>query len=590
MTAGEFVTEASLDQQIEALSNGSLTAADAVQAYLDRIDAYDQQGPCLNSLVRVNPNALEEARTADLRRRQGQPLGPLHGVAVMVKDNYLTRDMPTSAGSVALASFQPDEDAAQVRALKQAGAIILGKTTLHEFSSGVTTWASMSGLSRNALNRLHTPGGSSGGSAAAVAASFAAAALGTDTSGSIRIPAAFQALYGLRPTVGRFSKDGVVPLCPSFDTVGPIARTPGDLARLLDAMALGPDQAAVSYHQHLQAMAHGSMATLRIGVLNELNADADPQVGRVIEEALRTLRAMRAMRATILPASLPGLDEQLPQANLTDLECADALRTFLVRHAAPMQSLPQLMEQGGYHHLQHALFQRRAFPENGRPILEARAAAAKVREQLAALMRSERLDALLYPSCRMLPAPLGRQQTGGNGMLSAVSGYPAITLPAGIGQDGSAIGLELLAAPHRESLLLKIAQQWHQTVQPAFQGAAFLPPLPITDAGREYRVRAGGSEYAVHCLLQRAQARLTFEARCQGGPTQALALNLEMLEHGQWLALDTLHTDYRSAPRPHHHGLTLHTWRALNESRLRLRAFARGAEWGGEGVVLDIGG
>lgn len=581
MAVEDFVTQASLSQQVEALQSGAYTAVELMCAHLDRIHAYDQQGPCLNSLIRLNPHAVAQAEYADQQRQQGRSCGPLHGVAVLVKDNYLTRTMPTSAGNVQLASFQPQQDADQIVALQKAGAIILGKTTLHELSSGITTHASLSGQTRNALHKSYSPGGSSGGSAVAVAAAFAPVALGTDTSGSIRIPAAFQGLYGLRPTLGRFSTAGVVPLCPSFDTVGPLARTPQDLARVLDVLALNPGHPAAHYVQQLH---RGTLPPLRIGVVHELNQSNDPQVAQIMDQ---TLHALQTLHATLLPVQLPELHALLPRTNLSDIECAPALQQFFSANNAPLQSLPHLLAEGGYYHAQQALFQRRATPESGLSSHSMHAAVALLRSQLAALMQSQRLDALVYPSCSMLPAPLGRAQTGANGLLSAVSGYPAITLPAGISKDGSAIGIEVLTTPNGEPQLLSLAQAWHQHVQPAFLGATFLPSLRHTPHTQRYVVSANACHVTLRCQVERAHARLLFYCDNLEAPERLLAVNLEIHEHGQWLALDTLYTPYKGWPEPYHYNLTLYNWQALCEGRLRLRAFALQAELGGEGVTLQ---
>lgn len=581
MEADDFVTKANLSQQVEALQTGAYTAVELMAAHLDRIHAYDQQGPTLNGLVRLNPHALSEAERADQLRQQGAPCGPLHGVTVLVKDNYLTHDMPTSAGSVQLAAFQPKHDAAQVQALRNAGAIVLGKTTLHELSSGITTHASLSGQTRNALNTRYNPGGSSGGSAVAVAAAFAPVALGTDTSGSIRIPASFQGLYGLRPTLGRFSTAGVIPLCPSFDTVGPIARTPYDLATILDVMILTTGYAPAHYVQNL---CHSAVEPLRVGILQELHHNSDPQVAHMMNQALHTLQALHA---TLVPVSLPEVTTLLPRTNLSDVECAQALQQFFAATSAPLHSLKHLMEEGGYYHAQHALFQRRATPAAYAIEHNMRTAVSQLRSQLAQLMQSHKLDVLAYPSCSALPAPLGRAQTGSNGLLSAVSGHPALSMPVGISKDGCAIGMELLALPHHEQLLLNLAHTWHQRVHPAFYGTTFLPPLSQQTTEQRYVIHAGICSFQLRCLTELNQARLCFFYDAIQAPEKALALNLEIYEHNQWLALDTLYTPYKNGLAPYHYNLTLYTWQALREGRLRLRAFAQQAELGGDGVILE---
>ncbi len=207
------VFEATIPELQSAMASGRVTSAELVDAYLARIDAYDRYGPNLNSILRLNPNARSEAESLDWERERLGPRSMLHGIPILLKDNYDTFDMPTSGGSVALAGFVPADDAFQVKRLREAGAIILGKTNLHELAMGITTISSLGGQTRNPYDLQRNPGGSSGGTGAAVAASFGAIGWGTDTCGSIRNPAAQNNLFGLRPTKGLSSIDGVMPLC-----------------------------------------------------------------------------------------------------------------------------------------------------------------------------------------------------------------------------------------------------------------------------------------------------------------------------------------------------------------------------------------
>ncbi|MEN9931677.1 MAG: hypothetical protein RIS17_250, partial [Pseudomonadota bacterium] len=197
---GVEVAEASIAQLQAALASGATTSRQLVAAYRARISAYDQKGPRLNSIVTLNARALAEADALDRERALKGPRGPLHGIPVLVKDNYDTHDMPTAGGTLALATLQPRADAFQVAKLRAAGAIILGKTTMHELAAGTITISSHTGQTRNPYDLTRSPGGSSGGTGAAIAASFAAAGMGSDTCGSIRIPAAYQNLVGIRTT------------------------------------------------------------------------------------------------------------------------------------------------------------------------------------------------------------------------------------------------------------------------------------------------------------------------------------------------------------------------------------------------------
>ncbi len=238
------VHERSILELQAAQAEGRVTSRGLVDAYLARIAAYDQSGPRLNAIVVLNPRARDEAEALDRERARTGPRGPLHGIPVLVKDNYDTVDMPTSGGALGLATMQPAVDAFQVKRLRAAGAVILGKTTMHELAAGIVTISSLTGQTRNPYDLMRVPGGSSGGTGAGVAASFAAAGMGSDTCGSIRIPAANQNLVGLRPTRGLSSRTGVIPLSGTQDEAGPLARTVTDLAIMLDAtVGADPDDA-----------------------------------------------------------------------------------------------------------------------------------------------------------------------------------------------------------------------------------------------------------------------------------------------------------------------------------------------------------
>jgi len=236
----DVVYEASITDLQSAMKSDRLRSVDLVDAYIARINAYDHAGPALNAIIRLNPNARAEAATLDAERKAGKVRGPLHGIPVIVKDNYGTRDMITSAGTIALAGMRTPDDAFEVRRLREAGAVILGKSNMHELASGITTISSIGGQTCNPYDPDRNPGGSSGGSGAAVAASFSAVAWGSDTCGSIRIPSAVHNLFGLRPTKGLTSISGIVPLSHTQDVAGPLARTVMDLAIALDA-TVGPD-------------------------------------------------------------------------------------------------------------------------------------------------------------------------------------------------------------------------------------------------------------------------------------------------------------------------------------------------------------
>src|SRR5258705_6378926 len=239
-TAPFDVTEKTITELAAAMRTGATSSRRLVQAYLARIEAFDHQGPALNAIISINPKALDEADALDRERAARGLRGPLHGIPIVLKDNYDTAEMPTTAASTALKGSMPGRDAFQVKKLRDAGAVIVAKANLHEFARGITTISSLGGQTRNPYDPTRNPGGSSGGTGAAIAASFAAVGMGSDTCGSIRIPSAHNNLVGLRPTKGLSSIGGMIPLSSTQDVGGPLARTVEDLAITLDA-TIGED-------------------------------------------------------------------------------------------------------------------------------------------------------------------------------------------------------------------------------------------------------------------------------------------------------------------------------------------------------------
>ncbi len=333
--ATDIAYEATIPALQAAMAEGRASSALLVDAYLARIRAYDHHGPALNAIIRLNPNARADALALDAERRAGKVRGPLHGIPVILKDNYSTRDMPTAAGSVALAGLQTTDDAFQVQRLREAGAVILGKANMHELAAGITTISSLGGQSCNPYDPSRNPGGSSGGSGAAVAASFAVVAWGSDTCGSIRIPSAVHNLFGLRPTKGLSSTTGIVPLSHTQDVGGPIARTVMDLAIALDA-TVGPDPADTATRalqgralpRFVAALDSGSLRGKRLAVLTSYFGDQpeDREGAAVVRAAIAR---MKERGAEIAEVSIPGLDSLVNRASVIDFEFKYDLIDFL---------------------------------------------------------------------------------------------------------------------------------------------------------------------------------------------------------------------------------------------------------------------
>lgn len=479
------VHERSILELQAAQTEGRVTSRGLAQSYLARIAAYDQAGPALNAVVLLNPKALDEADALDRERAARGPRGPLHGIPILVKDNYDTAGMPTSGGALGLAQLQPAADAFQVAKLRAAGAVILGKTTMHELAAGITTISSLTGQTRNPYDLMRVPGGSSGGTGAGVAASFAAAGMGSDTCGSIRIPAANQNLVGLRATRGLSSRTGVMPLSDTQDVAGPLARSVTDLALVLDA-TVGPDPAdpvtaeAAAHvpRSYRDGFARATLKGTRIGVLRALfgTAPEDEEVAALVRKALE---AMKAQGAEVVEVAVPGMDDLLSESSVIGDEFKFDLAAYLAKHpGAPVKSLGEILDRGLNHEALEATFRLRNQPatresEHYRQALVKRRA---LREAVVSTLEGQKLDVLAYPTLRRKPTLIGEAQIGTTCQLSATTGLPAISMPAGFTVDGLPIGIELLGPAYSEAALLDRAYAWEQAASP--RRAPFsAPPL-----------------------------------------------------------------------------------------------------------------
>lgn len=541
------VSERSIEDLQSALGAGAVTSRQLVAAYLARIAAYDQQGPRLNSIITINSKALAQADALDKERAAKGPRGPLHGIPILVKDNYNTADMPTSGGTLALATLQPAADAFQVARLRAAGAIILGKTTLHELAAGVITVSSLSGASRNPYDPARSPGGSSGGTGAAIAASFAAAGMGSDTCGSIRIPSAYQNLFGLRATRGLSSRGGVIPLSETQDVAGPLARSVADLAIMLDA-TVGEDPqdastSAAAGHvpaSYRAALASGALRGARIGVLRSLFAttpeDAEGQA--VVDSALAVLRAEGAV---LVDVELPGLVELLSDAAVIPFEFKEDLAAYLVQQPdAPVADLDAIVAAGLHHDLLDTRFRERnvaggrAAP--GYPA--ALRARAKAKSQTESLLAQQSLDALLYPTVLLRPPLIGGDNVSNpnNCRLSPSTGLPALAIPAGFTPRGLPVGIELLGPAFSEPRLLALAHGWEQAARP--RQAPFSTP-PLVDgkapAAQMFTTRIaadGGGEAVVHWRYDPVTAHLAAKVDITGLHDAPIAVALHRSRDG----------------------------------------------------------
>ena len=499
------VAGASITELQEAMARGVATSAEITRAYLRRIEAYDRAGPALNAMIWLNPDAEAQARALDEERARTGPRGPLHGIPVILKDNYDTRDMPTSAGSLALASHVPPDDAFQVARLREAGAVILGKSNMHELASGITTIGSLGGQTRNPYDPTRNPGGSSGGTGAAVAASFAAVGWGSDTCGSIRIPAAQNDLVGLRPSKGLSSIDGIVPLSHTQDVAGPLARTVRDLAIALDA-TVGPDPADPATAvlegrppaSYVDALDPDALRGARIGILEAYFGDSPEEEagGDVVREAIS---AMVELGADTVTVEIPSLDDLIEGSGVISYEFRWDLMDYLAADPdAPVSSLEEMMELGLIHQALVPRMRRRMEVEtrDSEEYLAALSKRGPLREAVERAMAEHAVDVLVFPTVRTVPAAIGDPQTGSSCSLSANTGLPSISVPAGFARDRLPIGMEMIGRFLDDHRLVALAYAFEagtehrrepSTTPPLVDGAA---PEPVV-----FQVVATGADY-----------------------------------------------------------------------------------------------
>lgn len=470
------VTEASITDLQAALTAKRITSVALVDQYLARIRAYDHAGPALNAIIRVNAKARAEAAALDAERRAGKVRGPLHGIPIILKDNYDTGDMPTTAGSLALATSQPAQDGFVVQQLRAAGAIVLAKSNMHELAAGITSISSIGGQTRNPYDPARCPGGSSGGTGAAIAASFAAVGWGSDTCGSIRIPSAFGALFGLRPTIGMVSRTGIVPLSHTQDIGGPLARTMTDLAIALDA-TVGFDERDATTRairdarpRFQAALDRNALKGARLGVLLPYFRDTDAEIADTVRAAIAT---MRAQGATVLDVAMPEFDTLLANTSVINMEMKGDLAAYLAGVPnAPVRNMGDILARGAFDRELEVRFRTvdtfPAIPNAAHSLALARQAALRTRVEF--LLDSLQLDALVYPAVRQKPVFPGQVQGGSTCPLGAQSGLPSIAMPAGFTTDGLPVSVELLGKGFSDTRLVALAYAYEQT------GARRRPP------------------------------------------------------------------------------------------------------------------
>ncbi len=498
--------EVTLDALRQGLASGKFTARALAEKYLTRIDAIDRRGPAVNAVIELNPDALQIADELDRERRAKGPRGPLHGISVLIKDNIATADrMQTTAGSLALVGSRPAKDAFVTSRLREAGAVILGKTNLSEWANFRSThstsgWSGRGGQTKNPYALDRNPSGSSSGSAVAVAANLCPIAVGTETDGSVVSPASHTGIVGIKPTVGLIGRTGIIPISHTQDTAGPMARTVADAAALLSVLAgVDPvDSATEQARGHIDRdytrfLDPNGLRGARIGVVRKY-AGYNMGMDRLFDEALTVMKTAGA--EIIDPVEIPTIgkfDDAENQVLLYEFK-AD-LNNYLAAlgPSAPVHSLQEIIEFNAKHadkempYFGQELFAQSqakgplADPEYQKALADCGRMTRA--EGIDAAMDKSKLDALVAPTEN--PAwPTdwvnGDHFTGSSSSLAAVAGYPDITVPMGL-VFGLPVGISFFGRAWSEPVLIKLAYAFEQLTR-LRKPPRFLPTADLSKA------------------------------------------------------------------------------------------------------------
>jgi amidase len=486
------VAEVSIDELQGRMASGEISARQLTQAYLDRIEQIDRSGPTLRSIIEINPDALDIADAVDKERAQGHVRGPLHGIPVVIKDNIDTADrMQTTAGSLALLDVPVPNDAPVARKLREAGAVLLAKTNMSEWANFRSTrsssgWSGRGRQTRNAYVLDRSPGGSSSGSGVAVSANLCAAALGTETDGSIMSPCSASCLVGIKPTVGLTSRQGVVPISHSQDSVGPHARSVADAATVLSAIA----ESGTDYRQFLDPNA---LRGARIGVARTFHTGYSEHSDKVFEQALDVFRQCGAV--VVDDVEIPGhadvrardADEVTPEGIVLQYEFKADLAAYLTgcRPDSPIRAVADLIRFNEEHAAEEMPYFLQELVEQSEargPLTDARYLQAvetctNFARGFSAMFAEQHFDALVAPT----NAPAwtidlfdGDRHLGGSSQAAAVSGFPLITVPAGFVADLLPIGLTFMGPALSEGALIKLAYAFEQA-NPVRRAPRYVP-------------------------------------------------------------------------------------------------------------------
>lgn len=462
----------------EAMLEGRLTCRELVEYYIARINAYDQKGPKLNSIILVNPDALREADSLDASLKIGGLTGRLHGIPVILKDNVNTYDMATTAGSLSMKGYTPKVDAFIVNKMRDEGAIILAKSNLHEFAMWGETISSIQGQTLNPYDLTRTPGGSSGGTGAAISANLGLVGIGTDTINSIRSPASANSLVGIRPTIGLVSRDGIVPYSYTQDTAGPICRTIEDAVTILDIIAGYDKEDDVTAwcignipKTYKAFLDKDGLSGKRIGILESFfgNDEVNSEVNNQIRGSIEILKENGAEMISITEDIDSGWLTSSVSVHLDDFK--DHLNIYLksLPDYAPVHSVEEIIASGKYHQgIKDNLEKAMTLGVGTQHYNQKLVLSSQIQTKVIKLMAEYKLDAIVYPHQQQLVCKIGLSQQQRNGVLCSVTGFPSITVPAGRSKPstdapiGVPVGMEIIGRPWSEPTLIEIAYSFEQ--------------------------------------------------------------------------------------------------------------------------------
>lgn len=476
------LVETTISEIHEAYKNGNLTAVALTKLYLERINKYDQPTK-LNAITVINPNALIKAKELDEEFKTTGILRPLHGIPILVKDNFDTHDLQTAGGSLALKNSLPPDDAFQIKKLREAGAIIIAKTNMAEWAfSNVVTVSSISGITRNPYDLSRVPAGSSGGTGAGVSANFAVLGMGTDTGNSIRGPASHNGLVGIRSTMGLTSRDGIIPLYLRNDIGGPLARTVEDAVKVLEVIAgydpadpiteLSKNKMPNNYTQFLQK---DKLKGVRVGFFNRYveTETTDPQIKNITLRAIEELKSFGAL--VVENFDIPNYDELIK--NIWQSTFQFDLNNYLssLGENAPYKTLKEVYESGLYlPYVEEGIIEEMKFntPPMEREIpigdLYNTEKNIKFRNAVIAEMDKQKIDVIIYPTWSNQPRKVGDMESpdGDNSqILSPHTGMPAITVPTGYTKEGMPVGMTFLGRLFSEPDLIKYVYSYEQATK-----------------------------------------------------------------------------------------------------------------------------